>query len=115
MVGSNLIFTSEKTYITGNQIQVAEAFLNVYDVSKRQLTQRIKYPPILVELMRKQSPLTIQLLHSPMFNQNEILFSLNEMGGIVKYQFKTANWFYINYPVQENTCFNPSFAHLTAR
>lgn len=108
-VGSNLIFTSEKTFISNNQIQVTEAFLNVYDTVKKTLVQRIKYPPLLLDLMRKQSPLTIRLLHSPMFNQNEILFSLNEMGGLIKYEFKTTNWFYINYPVTENTCFNPSF------
>lgn len=108
-VGTNLIFTSEKTFIINKQIQVTEAFLNVYDSAKKVISQRIKYPPFLVDLMRKQSPQTIRLLHSPMFNQNEILFSLNEMGGIIKYEFKTANWFYINYPVAENTCFNPSF------
>lgn len=107
--GNNLIFTSEKTFVSNNQIQVSEAYLNVYDSTKKVLTQRIKYPPFLIDLMRKQSPLTIRLLHSPMFNQNEILFSLNEMGGIIKYEFKTANWYYINYPVAENTCFNPSF------
>lgn len=108
-VGTNLIFTSEKTFVRNNQIQVTEAFLNVYDTAKKAIVQRIKYPPFLVDLMRKQNPLSIRLLHSPMFNQNEILFSLNEMGGIIKYEFKTANWFYINYPVAENTCFNPSF------
>ncbi len=108
-VGTNLIFTSEKTFVSNNQIQVTEAFLNVYDTAKKAIVQRIKYPPFLVDLMKKQNPQTIRLLHSPMFNQNEILFSLNEMGGIIKYEFKTANWFYINYPVAENTCFNPSF------
>tara|TARA_B110001454_G_C12723310_1_gene436549 strand:+ start:31575 stop:32714 length:1140 start_codon:yes stop_codon:yes gene_type:complete len=108
-VGTNLIFTSEKTFVTNNQIQVSEAFLNVYDTAKKVVVQRIKYPQLLIDLMRKQSPLAIRLLHSPMFNQNEILFSLNEMGGVIKYEFKTTNWFYINYPVVENTCFNPSF------
>jgi hypothetical protein len=107
--GTNLIFTSEKTFVINNQIQVSEAFLNVFDTAKKAIVQRIKYPQILIDLMRKQSPLTIRLLHSPMFNQNEILYSLNEMGGVIKYEFKTANWFYINYPVLENTCFNPSF------
>lgn len=107
--GTNLIFTSEKTFVSNNQILVTEAFLNVYDTAKKAVVQRIKYPPFLIDLMKKQNPQTIRLLHSPMFNQNEILFSLNEMGGIIKYEFKTANWFYINYPVAENTCFNPSF------
>lgn len=114
-VGSNLIFTSEKTFVSNNQIQVAEAYLNVYDLNKNMIAQRIKYPQVLLDIMRKQSPLTIRLLHSPMFNLNEILFSLNEMSGIVKYQFKTANWFYINYPISESTCFNPSFVTLIAR
>ncbi len=114
-VGPNLIFTSEKTFVTNSQIQVVEAYLNVFDLTKNVLTQRIKYPQILLDIMKKQSPLTIRLLHSPMFNLNEILFSLNEMGGLVKYQFKTANWFYINYPMVENTCFNPSFVNLIAR
>ncbi|MBL7544206.1 MAG: hypothetical protein JNL11_10330 [Bdellovibrionaceae bacterium] len=112
-VGNNLIFTSEKTFVTNNQIQVAEAYLNVFDTSKKIITQRIKYPQILVDIMRKQTPANLRLLYAPMFNQNEILFSLNEMGGVVKYQFKTANWFYINYPVQENTCYNPSFINVT--
>lgn len=114
-VGNNLIFTSEKTFVTSNQIQVSEAFLNVFDISKKVITQRIRYPQFLIDLMKKQSPISIRFLYSPMFNQNEILFSLNEMGGVVKYQFKTANWFYINYPQQENTCYSPTFVNVLSR
>lgn len=113
--GTNLIFTSEKTFVSGTQIQVVEAYLNVLDVTKQVITQRIKYPPILVELMKKQPVTNLKLLNSPMFNQNEILFSLDEMGGIVKYEFKTANWFYIRYSSQENTCFNPSYVSVLGR
>lgn len=115
VAGNNLIFTSERAFIVNNQIQVSDASINVLDISKNTITQRIKYPQFLIDLIRKQSPLSIRLLNSPMFNQNEILFSLNEMGGLVKYQFKTANWFYINYPQQENTCYNPSTVSLLTR
>ncbi len=114
-VGTSLMFTSEKTSVVGTQVQVAEAYLNVLDTTKNLITQRIKYPPILVDLMRKQTAASLKFLDSPMFNQSEVLFSLDEMGGVVKYQFKTGNWFLIHYPNQENSCYNPSYVTIPLR
>lgn len=114
-VGTNLIFTSEKSVVSGTQIQVAEAYLNVYDTAKKVVTQRIKYPQFLIDLMKKQTATNLKFLNSPMFNQTEILFGLDEMGGLVKYQFKTAGWFYISYPGPENSCYNPSFVSVPGR
>lgn len=112
MVNAAIFYTSQKTISKKKPSAVLEAQLNIYDASKGLLAQKIKYATFMVELLKKYSGQEFKLLHQPLWNQNEVIFSLNEIGGLVKFNYSLKQWFYIGYPYEGNTCFNPSLIGL---
>lgn len=108
MVNNALFYSSEKLLSKKLPTGVLEAQVNVFDVSKNIISQRIKYSIFMVELLKKYGAQEFRLISNPMWNQNELIYSLNQIGGVVKFNFSLKQWYYIGYPYEGNTCFNPS-------
>mgnify|MGYP000275846206 CR=1 FL=1 len=109
MVNNYIFFTSERKMISNKvTIGVIEAQLNTYDITKNSITQKIKYSPLMTELVKKLGNTQEQLLNNPIWNQGEIIYSLGDIGGIIKYNFVLKQWFYFKLSLKSVKCFNPS-------
>ncbi|MCK6596881.1 MAG: hypothetical protein L6Q37_00840 [Bdellovibrionaceae bacterium] len=109
MVNNYIFFTSERKMISNKvTIGVIEAQLNTYDIAKNTVTQKIKYSPLMTELVKKLGNTQEQLLNNPIWNQGEIIYSLGDIGGIIKYNFVLKQWFYFKLSLKSVKCFNPS-------
>lgn len=113
MVSNFLFFTSQKLLSTKSPTSVLEAQVNVFDFNKNTVVQKIKYSNFLVALLKKYGTQQPKLLSHPLWNQNELIFTLNNLGGLIKFNYAAKQWYYIGYPYEGNTCFNPSFVNIT--
>lgn len=113
MVNNVIFYSSEKRASKTDPSAIIEAQINVFDVTKNRLTQTTKYANFMVDLLKKFGSTPFRLLHQPLWNQNEIVFSLNEIGGLVKYNYTTQQWYYLGYPYEGNTCFEPTLINFS--
>lgn len=114
MVNNAIFYTSEKLFNTKLPASVMEAQVNVFDASKNAISQKVKYAIFMVELLKKYGTPQFRLISNPMWYQNELIFTLNSVGGMVKFNFSRKQWFYIGYPYEGNTCFNPTFININS-
>lgn len=108
MVNNALFYSSEKLTSRKTPTGVLEAQINVFDVTKNIISQRVKYSNFMVELLKKYGSQEFRLISNPLWNQNELIYSLNQIGGVVKFNFSFKQWYYVGYPYEGNTCFNPT-------
>jgi hypothetical protein len=113
MVNNVIFYSSEKSASKTDPSAIIEAQINVFDVTKNRLTQTTKYANFMVDLLKKFGTAPFRLLHQPLWNRNEIVFSLNEIGGLVKYNYTTQQWYYLGYPYEGNTCFEPTLINFS--
>lgn len=113
MIQNYLFFTSEKTIGTEAPYGVVEAQLNIYDYKNKVFAKKIAYAPFLLDLLKKYGNKTNGLLQTPNWSNQEIIFSLNSLGGLIKFNFSNQNWLYLGYPFAGNACFNPSYSSIT--
>lgn len=114
MVNNAIFYTSEKLFNTKLPASVMEAQVNVFDISKNTISQKVKYAIFMVELLKKYGTPQFRLISNPMWYQNELIYTLNSVGGMVKFNFTRKQWFYIGYPYEGNTCFNPTFININS-
>lgn len=114
MINNAIFYTSEKLLNAKLPASVMEAQVNVFDVGKNTMTQKIKYAIFMVELLKKYGTPQFRLISHPMWYQNELIYTLNGVGGMVKFNFNRKQWFYIGYPYDGNTCFNPTFININS-